>query len=59
MTDPITLKDLRASERRIARAVAHAAKRAQAVTDALAALAAEKDRHAALVDLYRQQTVAR
>ena len=52
---PVTLKDLRASERRIARAQRAVAKLSMALTVAEQAVEAERERHAALVAEYGQQ----
>lgn len=52
---PVTLKDLRASERLIERAKRQVAKLAMALTVAEQAVSAEHERHDALVEAYRRQ----
>mgnify|MGYP001588328750 FL=1 len=52
---PVTLKDLRASERLIERAKRQIAKLAMALTVAEQAVSAEHERHDALVETYRRQ----
>lgn len=52
---PVTLKDLRASERRIERAMKLYCKRKWAVEAVEAALEQERKRHDALVEKYRTQ----
>ena len=53
---PVTLKDLRASERLIERAKKNVARLAMALTVAEHAVSAEHERHDALVEAYRQQS---
>lgn len=52
---PVTLKDLRASERLIERAKREVAKLAMALTVAEDEVKAQRERHDALVERYRMQ----
>lgn len=52
---PVTLKDLRRSERLIERARRNVARLAMALTVAEQGVSAEHERHDALVETYRQQ----
>jgi len=52
---PVTLKDLRASERKIERARKSVARLSMALTVAGQGVEAERERHAALVAEYGQQ----